>query len=125
MLHLPVLSASWIATEDAFKFNQSVELASIARAKPMLKSNEWKMYWTVMLLGWQDSLVYRFNALIWVLYAILPSLTLMLVWLAAYKTGNNAEIGGFDLRGMITYYLFVTALSVVITPHPEWEMATL
>lgn len=90
----------------------------------MNRANEWKKYWTVMTLGWQDSLVYRFNALIWVLYAILPSLTLMLVWLAAYRTGNQQQIGGFDLPGMMTYYLFVTALSVVITPHPEWEMAT-
>jgi ABC-2 type transport system permease protein len=82
-----------------------------------------KKYWTVAVLGWQDSLVYRLNALVWVFYAVLPSLTLMLVWIAAYGSGDRSTIGGFDLSQMITYYLFVTALSVVITPHPEWEMA--
>jgi ABC-2 type transport system permease protein len=82
-----------------------------------------RKYWTVALLGWQDSLVYRFNALVWVLYAVLPSLTLMMVWLAAYRDGGPARIGGFDLPQMMTYYLCVTALSVAITPHPEWEIA--
>ena len=82
-----------------------------------------KKYWTVTLLGWQDSLVYRFNALVWVLYAVLPSLTLMLVWLAAYETAGRSQIGGFNLPEMMTYYLFVTALSVAITPNPDWDIA--
>lgn len=83
-----------------------------------------RLYWKVALLGWQDSLVYRLNALIWVLYAVLPSLTIMLVWLAAYGGASSTkQIGGFDLSQMLTYYLFVTALSVAITPHPEWDIA--
>ena len=84
---------------------------------------EMRTYWKVALLGWQDSLVYRFNALVWVLYAVIPSLTLMLVWLAAYEGNPESRIGGLDLSGMMTYYLFVTALSVIITPHPEWDIA--
>lgn len=82
--------------------------------------------WTVALLGWQDSLVYRFNALVWVLYAVVPSLTIMLVWIAAYEGPGAAAktIGGLDLPQMITYYLAVTALSVAITPNPEWDIAT-
>lgn len=82
-----------------------------------------KMFWKVALLGWQDSLVYRFNALIWVLYAVMPSLTLMLVWLAAYKNRTDT-IGGFNLPEMMTYYLVVTALGVAITPNPEWDIAS-
>lgn len=82
-----------------------------------------KKYWTVALTGWQDSLVYRFNAFIWVLYALLPSVTVMLVWLAAYQTHPGQPIGGYDLSGMMTYYFYVTLLSIVITPHPEWEIA--
>ena len=81
------------------------------------------LYWKVALLGWQDSLVYRFNALVWVLYSVVPSLTLMLVWLAAYTDSAGASIGGYNLSEMLTYYLFVTALSVAITPHPEWDIA--
>ncbi len=84
-----------------------------------------KLYWKVALLGWQDSLVYRFNALVWVFYAVVPSLTLMLVWLAAYSdTAATSSIGGYNLSEMLTYYLFVTALSVAITPHPEWDIAS-
>ncbi len=84
---------------------------------------ELKKYRTVALLGWQDSLVYRFNALVWVLYAVLPSLTAMLVWLATYENNAGARIGGKTLPEMMTYYLLVTALSVAITINPEWEMA--
>jgi len=85
-------------------------------------------YWTVAVLGWQDSLVYRFNALVWVLYAVLPSLTFMLIWIARYDTNAQstlkpATIGGLTLPQMMTYYLLVTALSVIITPHPEWDIA--
>lgn len=83
-----------------------------------------RTYWKVALLGWQDSLVYRFNALVWVLYAVVPSLTLMLVWLAAYEGNPGTRIGGLSLSEMMTYYLFVTALSVIVTPHPEWDIAT-
>ena len=82
------------------------------------------MYWKVAVLGWQDSLVYRFNSLIWILYSLLPSLTLMLVWLAAYGSkAAGSRFGGLDLGAMMTYYLFVTALSVMITPNPEWDIA--
>lgn len=87
--------------------------------------SSWKKYATVMSLGWQDSLAYRFNALIWIAYAVLPPLTLMLVWLAAYGSNRQSEIGGYNLPQMISYYLFVTALSVMITPNMEWEMSQL
>ena len=82
-----------------------------------------KKYGTVALLGWQDSLVYRFNALVWVLYAVLPSVTAMLVWLATYQSHSSTPIGGKTLPQMLTYYLLVTALSVAITPNPEWDIA--
>lgn len=82
-----------------------------------------RKYWRVALLGWQDSLTYRFNALVWIWYTILPSMTLMLVWLARYRTGGQQTVGGFDLPAMMTYYLCVTTLSIIITPHPEWDMA--
>lgn len=82
-----------------------------------------KKYWTVALLGWQDSLVYRFNACIWVLYSVLPAITLMLVWRAAYASGSSLSQGGLTLSQMMTYYICVTALSTVITPHPEWDTA--
>ncbi|HEX8550080.1 MAG TPA: ABC-2 family transporter protein [Abditibacteriaceae bacterium] len=83
-----------------------------------------KKYWSVALLGWQDSLAYRFNALVWVLYAVLPSLTLMFVWLAVYEGPKKKSIAGLDLPAMMTYYLAVTALSVAITPNFEWETMT-
>lgn len=85
----------------------------------------YRKYATVAVLGWQDSLVYRFNALVWVLYAVLPSLTAMLVWIATYESQSStrSEIGGRTLPQMLTYYFLVTIFSVVITPNPEWDIA--
>jgi len=90
-----------------------------------------KKYRTVALLGWQDSLVYRFNALVWVLYAVVPAVTMMCVWAAAYGTHIRASgasaprvIAGYSGADMLTYYFFVTALSVAITPNPEWDIAS-
>jgi ABC-2 type transport system permease protein len=95
-----------------------------ANVKSRFMNKLFKPYATVAALGWQDSLVYRFNALVWVLYAVLPSLTAMLVWLATYdSSAPNTQIGGRTLPQMMTYYILVTALSVVITPHPEWDIA--
>ena len=84
-----------------------------------------KKYLAVLVLGWQDALVYRFNALVWVLYAVLPSATFMLVWLAAYQSSGRKTIGDLTPAQMLTYYVFVTALSVVITSHPEYDIATM
>ena len=90
-------------------------------------------YLTVALMGWQDSLVYRFNALVWVLYAVVPAVTMMFVWLAAYASPHGAATGapsgprliaGYSGGQMLTYYFFVTALSVAITPNPEWDIAS-
>lgn len=94
-------------------------------------TSPWRKYATVAAMGWQDSLVYRFNAMVWVLYAVVPAVTMMLVWLAAYSPHSGAlesasaprTIGGYSGSGMLTYYFFVTALSVIITPNPEWDIA--
>ena len=91
---------------------------TVLRMKSLIRK-----YGTVAALGWQDSLVYRFNALVWVLYAVLPSATAMLVWLATYESHSSTRIGGKTLPEMLTYYLLVTALSVAITPNPEWDIA--
>lgn len=82
-----------------------------------------RKYRTVALLGWQDALIYRLNMLVWVFYALVPSATLMLIWIAAYSSSPGTTIGGLNLSQMMTYYLCVTALSIAITPNPEWEIA--
>ncbi|MDF2439899.1 MAG: viologen exporter family transport system permease protein, partial [Abditibacteriota bacterium] len=42
---------------------------------------------------------------------------------SARSASAPTTIGGLSLPQMITYYLLVTALSVAITPHPEWDIA--
>jgi ABC-2 type transport system permease protein len=100
--------------------NASASTSSPSRA---LALPNWKKYATVAAIGWQDSLVYRLNALTWIAYTLLPSLAFMLVWLARYGDAPEQKIGGFSLGEMIAYYLLVTLLAVAITPHPEYEVS--
>ncbi len=50
----------------------------------------WRKYRTVALVSWQDSLVYRFNALTWVAYALLMQIKYLLALSAFWL----AEVGG-------------------------------
>jgi ABC-2 type transport system permease protein len=80
-----------------------------------------RKYVTILSICWQDVLQYRGNAIGWTMFDVVPSLTMILVWTAAYRT--RTHIGGFDLKEMVTYYLAMTLLSICITPHYEWELA--
>ncbi len=80
-----------------------------------------RKYAIMMSIYWQDVLQYRGNAMGWMLFDVLPSLIMILVWMAAYRTREH--IGGLNLKEMVTYYLAMTLLAVCITPHGEWEIA--
>ncbi|MCS6860239.1 MAG: ABC-2 family transporter protein [Abditibacteriales bacterium] len=80
-----------------------------------------RKYATILNICWQDVLQYRGNAMGWTLFDVLPSLTMILVWMAAYRTRDH--IGGLNLQEMVTYYLAMTLLAVCITPHGEWDIS--
>lgn len=80
-----------------------------------------RKYAVIMSICWQDVLQYRGNALGWSLFEVVPSLTMILVWMAAYRARDH--IGGLNLNEMVTYYFAMTLLAICITPHYEWELA--
>jgi len=88
---------------------------------PPAIARQFRKYAAIAVIDWQNELAYRANSLIWIAWSILPSATMMLVWIAAY--GRRERIGGMTLSEMITYYLFVTAMTIAITPNHEWETA--
>ncbi len=51
-----------------------------------------RKYAVMMGVYWQDVLQYRGNAIGWTLFSVVPPLTMILVWMAAYRT--RAHIGG-------------------------------
>lgn len=80
-----------------------------------------RKYATNMQVGLQDALVYRANAVIWMLVDSLPAFTMLLIWRAVFR--QNEVIGGYRLGDMAAYYLAATFLGVALTPHPEYNIS--
>jgi ABC-2 type transport system permease protein len=75
----------------------------------------------LLLASWQDALQYRLEGAVWFLYDLLPPLGMLLLWLGAYRPGDT--VAGYDVAGMVQYYLGVIALRTLLNPHPEWDIA--
>jgi ABC-2 type transport system permease protein len=77
--------------------------------------------WRAVLgLHFQDSLAYRAQGVVWILTDIIPTVTLPLMWLAAY--GDRTHLRGFSKEGLVAYYLAVSVVSNLVFAHP-WEIA--
>lgn len=68
----------------------------------------------------QDSLAYRAQGIIWIITDTVPTITLPLMWLAAF--GDRATINGFSRTEMVAYYLAMAVCSNLINAHP-WEIS--
>jgi ABC-type uncharacterized transport system permease subunit len=75
----------------------------------------------LLLASWQDALQYRLEGAVWFLYDLLPPMGMLLLWLGAYRPGDT--VAGYDVAGMVQYYLGVIALRTLLNPHPEWDIA--
>jgi ABC-2 type transport system permease protein len=70
-----------------------------------------------------DALVYRANAVIWLLTDTFPAIIMPLLWLASYN--GRGQIGGYTPSHMVIYYMIVLFLSSAVESHIMWDMATL
>lgn len=80
-----------------------------------------RKYLTAGRISLQESLIYRANAVVWMIVDSLPAYTMLLIWTAVYR--DRTLIGGYALGDMVAYYLAATFLGVVINPHPEYDMS--
>jgi len=69
----------------------------------------------------QDALVYRANALIWLMTDTVPAIIMPLLWLSSYN--GRASINGFTPSNMVMYYMVVLFLTCVVESHVMWDMA--
>jgi ABC-2 type transport system permease protein len=69
----------------------------------------------------QDALVYRGNALIWLMTDTMPAIVMPLVWLSSYN--GRSAIHGFTPSNMVVYYMVVLFLTCVVESHIMWDMA--
>jgi ABC-2 type transport system permease protein len=80
-----------------------------------------RIWWVVLNTFVQDSLVYRANAVIWMLTDVVTAVTMPLIWLASYN--GRPTIHGFSPSQMVVYYLVILAVSSFVESHVMWEIS--
>ncbi|MGO8672344.1 MAG: ABC transporter permease [Capsulimonadaceae bacterium] len=81
----------------------------------------WRTFGAVLAAFVQDGLVYRANAVIWILTDVVTAVTMPLIWLASFN--GRHSIHGYDPSQMVLYYLVILGLSSLVQSHIMWEMA--
>ena len=67
-----------------------------------------KKYWQIFKISWQNSLVYRFNFLMWQVRSLLSFLTIYFFWFAVFT--QYSQIGDYNRQEMLAYVLVVAFL---------------
>jgi len=91
--------------------------AVLARPRPGLGLRK---YWSAAVFSAQDAFAYRATAIVWMLVDFVPSVVMILVWQAAYRTQPSVE--GYSLNDMVTYYLLTGIIAGALTSHAEFTM---
>ncbi len=80
-------------------------------------------YLKIFTVGLQNTLVYRWNFFLRVLFEVVPLLGTVYLWRALFG-GRQASIGGYDFSSMVYYFLLTSLVSSLITPtDDEWQIA--
>jgi ABC-2 type transport system permease protein len=83
------------------------------------------MYWHVINIGLQNTLVYRVNFFFRAVFGLIPLLATIYLWRAVYagKEGGP-EVAGYTLAGMTSYYLLVTVVdALTAVSEDDWQIA--
>jgi len=91
-----------------------------AVARPLSRGLGLRKYVSTVLVSIQDAFTYRANATVWMIVDFVPSVVMILVWIAAYK--GRTEVEGYSLRQMVTYYLLSGIIAGALTSHAEFTM---
>ncbi|HEX5323827.1 MAG TPA: ABC-2 family transporter protein [Capsulimonadaceae bacterium] len=91
--------------------------SAIPKIRPFKALTKW---WAVYSVFFQDALVYKANATIWLMTDTVPAILMPLIWLNSYN--GRATIGGFTPSAMVVYYMVVLFLTCVVESHIMWDM---
>ncbi|MBI5773869.1 MAG: ABC-2 family transporter protein [Verrucomicrobia bacterium] len=82
-------------------------------------------YLHVVNIGIQNTLVYRVNFLFRAAFGLVPLTATILLWRTIYEgKAGGAEIAGYSLAQMISYYLVVTIVnSLTAVNEDDWQIA--
>src|SRR4051794_9535079 len=82
-----------------------------------------RKYTSVLIVGVQDTFVYRWNFLLRAVFAIVPLLATIFIWRAVFAA-RGADIAGYEVSGMIFYFLLTMLVENLVTPtEDEWRIA--
>ncbi len=82
-----------------------------------------KKYWHVINIGIQNTLVYRVNFLFRAVFGLIPLIAIISLWRAVYA-GKGADVAGYNLSQMISYYLVVTIVdALTAVAEDDWQIA--
>src|SRR5204863_4908945 len=84
-----------------------------------------KKYWHVLNIGIQNNLTYRFNFLARTVFGLVPLIAILYVWRAIYfGKPPGANVGGYALAEMISYYLLTTVVDALTAVNEDdWQIA--
>lgn len=79
-------------------------------------------YWHVIRIGFANTLVYRFNFFTRCAFGLIPLLASIYLWRTIYD--GKAEVAGYSLAAMISYYLLVTIVdTLTAVTEDDWQIA--
>jgi ABC-2 type transport system permease protein len=84
-----------------------------------------RKYWHVINTGIQNMMVYRVNFLFRAGFGLIPLIATILLWRTIYEWKEaGADVGGYTLAGMISYYLMITIVDAFSAVNEEdWQIA--
>src|SRR5262245_30987723 len=84
-----------------------------------------KKYWHVLNVGIQNNLTYRFNFLARTLFGLIPLTAVLLLWRTVFsEKGSGANVAGYTLPQMISYYLLVAIVDALTAVNEDdWQIA--
>ncbi len=82
-----------------------------------------RKYWHVIKIGFENTLVYRVNFFFRAGFGLIPLLATIYLWQTIYR-GQKADVAGYSLAGMISYYLLVTIVDTLTAVNEDdWQIA--
>jgi ABC-2 type transport system permease protein len=77
-----------------------------------------RVYLKAFDVGLQDTFVYRWNFFLRSLFELLPLMGTVLIWGVVFDQ-RGKEVGGFDFRTVVAYFLIVLFLDGLVTPKDD------
>jgi len=80
-------------------------------------------YWHVLNIGIQNTLVYRVNFLFRAAFSLVPLTATIYLWRAIYES-KGADVSGYTLAQMVSYYLVVMVVDALVSvTDDDWQIA--